>query len=644
MNRIRKEVNPQINQAQAQVIDGIKYFSPLAGYVNRRICVFVCQMIGSLKALRPTLIDKGSKLMQIVKVLADDAALKTAETMLTKADGSSDDESKSGVGDDSVVELSDEDDEDDERGPEVEEKVETAKDPAPEKKSIDIIAAGALRVGQVKTVTGIRARLKAELRSRALEESCSRLAEKKGLSSSEELTAVLGYTEVIRRTHAAQQAEQERLRREQEEKERLEKEQRRRKYREKLFAQDEASSDFEFDEVDDDFNKPVAPSTKADKMELTEESDADASESEDEKDEEEKLAELEMREKELEERLLREAAEEEAAAATAAANAVSEDMKAGEAESSTQIYGDDDVNEADEDTDVKARRTRKLIGDDDEIEGVDDDHSSRPFPPTDTQPTQIVDDSLLLEDEDAVKEAEARPSPVKPADAKPKSKNAKYQEILLRDVMKSKKQSSNMFLDVEAEEEEEEGLQRGLLDFGFGKTSDKIDAEEEADALKLRKADLEGIVDEVSDDEGDEEEGRRRRMEEERKHDRKLQLKILKTLAEGHGAARAAGKAGTRGHFGLDELTTGDLKRLGKSEEDGEESEGEGEERGEVVEIDDEADLQYIDSFKKRVKEAEEARANQVDSDLEADEDESGSDDEVEAEGKHLHRLVVMYI
>ena len=35
------------------------------------------------------------------------------------------------------------------------------------------------------------------------------------------------------------------------------------------------------------------------------------------------------------------------------------------------------------------------------------------------------------------------------------------------------------FLDEEAEEEEEEGLQRGLLDFGFGKTGDKLEADEE---------------------------------------------------------------------------------------------------------------------------------------------------------------------
>jgi hypothetical protein len=59
--------------------------------------------------------------------------------------------------------------------------------------------------------------------------------------------------------------------------------------------------------------------------------------------------------------------------------------------------------------------------------------------------------------------------------------------------------------DGEGEEEEEEG-QRGLRDFGFGTMSELREMDEEKDPLKLRRGDLDHIVDDVSDGEGEEEE------------------------------------------------------------------------------------------------------------------------------------------
>ncbi len=56
----------------------------------------------------------------------------------------------------------------------------------------------------------------------------------------------------------------------------------------------------------------------------------------------------------------------------------------------------------------------------------------------------------------------------------------------------------------DGEGDEEEG-QRGLGDFGFGSMKELREMDEEKDALKLRRGDLDRIVDELS---SDEEEGR----------------------------------------------------------------------------------------------------------------------------------------
>jgi hypothetical protein len=67
-------------------------------------------------------------------------------------------------------------------------------------------------------------------------------------------------------------------------------------------------------------------------------------------------------------------------------------------------------------------------------------------------------------------------------------------------------------LDVEAEEEEEEDMLKGLEDFGFGavnKEAQKAQAlGEENEDVELRDDDFENIVDALSDGEGDEDAGR----------------------------------------------------------------------------------------------------------------------------------------
>ena len=116
-------------------------------------------------------------------------------------------------------------------------------------------------------------------------------------------------------------------------------------------------------------------------------------------------------------------------------------------------------------------------------------------------------------------------------------KNSSYLQALLdeeRQAKAEKARGHSAFVDDEAEEEKEEGQQRGLGDFGFGTTAGYKDKKEEEDALRITKADIEGIVDDVSDDEGDEEAGMKARLEMDERADKARDKSIIKAITEGH--------------------------------------------------------------------------------------------------------------
>ena len=100
----------------------------------------------------------------------------------------------------------------------------------------------------------------------------------------------------------------------------------------------------------------------------------------------------------------------------------------------------------------------------------------------------------------------------------PRDRAEGWKAMLLKEAekLKKKKRMSKKtvagMVEEEAEEEEEEIAAAGLEDFGFGVINKKKDKEEEAEEAflesgKVDDIDLEGIVDELSDDEGDEEAG-----------------------------------------------------------------------------------------------------------------------------------------
>lgn len=577
LEKIRSKVNPHLKQINVAAIDSLRNMDKS--------------------------IDNQAMLRDIVKVFVREDALAAANSAVINDEFQ---EQKNA----DFVNLSDEDG-DDSDGSDVENDGLIAPTAAPPLKSTVAFLNGGLRMGMVKPLFGNRSRLKAELMSRAQDHSAARLATKVGVSSSEDLTRVLGYTESVRKTHAALKAEEDRIAREREEQDIREKDERRRLNRLNWQAKDD-DSEGEFDENDESFLKPVTGARILSKDEDLSDEDSNAvsaansddevvEDDEEELDEDAKLAELEIMERE---RAEREHAQEELASMVATAGSAA----IRQAEPSTHI---------------------------DDHEHVDFDATTNNDLEDSKHGGTIVD----KEDGDPSNGAgEEREKVVKIH----KSRNENYVKVLLADQKKAKQRPGASFIDDEAEEEEEEGLQRGLEDFGFGKASDRLEAEQEEDADRIRKSDLEGVVDELSDGEGDEEEGAIRRMEEEAKRDRQLQMKIVRSLAEGN-MSRSNGSRNGRGHFGIDQLTKGDIGHKGQSADD------EGAVKEDVIGIgedfeDDDALLgKLLTSMTERVKASRDARKGESDEEFSDNEsvgdvDEDGIDDSERTEAARQER------
>ncbi|KAJ0408212.1 hypothetical protein ATCC90586_003320 [Pythium insidiosum] len=206
------------------------------------------------------------------------------------------------------------------------------------------------------------------------------------------------------------------------------------------------------------------------------------------------------------------------------------------------------------------------------------------------------------------------------------------------------------FVEDEAEEEEEEDVLKigGLGDFGFGvpqaATKETKEAEEERNALNFREDDLEGIVDDLSDDERAQEHDLQEIVRRETEEQDKEQVReVMRKVKEGFGRNRRAfsagldGGAGARGRFNLSELVAADgdkleAARLGLLEsdeelndddEDGVNAEGGEKEEAEEEEEDEEAEMERMlrDRFLNQPKiyitssESENEDENEVDKD-----------------------------
>lgn len=197
------------------------------------------------------------------------------------------------------------------------------------------------------------------------------------------------------------------------------------------------------------------------------------------------------------------------------------------------------------------------------------------------------------------------------SDGKPTSKkprNSAWQAILLKEKaalarQKKLQRKNGGLVEGEAEEEEEEEGIVGLEDFGFAVSKKKDDDDDDVDA-DVDEDDLDHVVDDLSDGEGDEEAGDVARKRLEQAEEKERHKEIMRRMREGYDGRRggiASGVGGARGMHRFDQLVAADnrddAKRLGLLNDDelnsDDENEGDGESKVEKKdeEEDDEAAL-----------------------------------------------------
>ena len=189
-----------------------------------------------------------------------------------------------------------------------------------------------------------------------------------------------------------------------------------------------------------------------------------------------------------------------------------------------------------------------------------------------------------------------------------KPKNSAWQAILLKEKaalarQKKLQRKNGGLVEGEAEEEEEEEGIVGLEDFGFAVSKKKDDDDDDVDA-DVDEDDLDHVVDDLSDGEGDEEAGEVARKRLEQAEEKERHKEIMRRMREGYDGRRggiASGVGGARGMHRFDQLVAADnrddAKRLGLLNDDelnsDDENEGDGESKVEKKdeEEDDEAAL-----------------------------------------------------
>lgn len=181
-----------------------------------------------------------------------------------------------------------------------------------------------------------------------------------------------------------------------------------------------------------------------------------------------------------------------------------------------------------------------------------------------------------------------------------KPKNSAWQAILLKEKAalakeKRRQRKNGGLVEAEAEEEEEEEGIVGLEDFGFS-VSKKKDDEDEDDG-DVDEDDLDHVVDDVSDGEGDEEAGEVARKRLEQAEEKERHKEIIRRMREGYDGRRggiASGVGGARGTLRFDQLVAadnrGDAKRLGLLNDDEMNSDDEQDDNKETKKDDEEED------------------------------------------------------
>ena len=167
LNTIRQKVNPHLKKVNAAAIDSLK-------------CIDAA-------------LERRSMLKDIVRVFVKEDVITTAETAV-----------KSSSVDQDEIELKDEEEyvnlssDDDSSSDEQECPAQSRPSPAAAHRPAHTFVNGGLRMGVVSAPHGLRRRLRAELMTKAADNSAARLAHKVGVATSQDLTDVLGYAESVR--------------------------------------------------------------------------------------------------------------------------------------------------------------------------------------------------------------------------------------------------------------------------------------------------------------------------------------------------------------------------------------------------------------------------------------------------------------
>jgi hypothetical protein len=212
---------------------------------------------------------------------------------------------------------------------------------------------------------------------------------------------------------------------------------------------------------------------------------------------------------------------------------------------------------------------------------VDDDEDEvdeeRPY---ETQPADTVAvvtdecspiDGGALSSKEPLHESSTVPDPEALAKRK-REKNLAWKAILEKDKKAAKRKNNSSLIEDEADEEEEEAV-AGLEDFGFVVKKKKDDGEIEPDG-EYNEDDLQHVVDELSDNEGDEDAGEKARKVMERKEEKLRHKEIMRRMREGYDGRRGgiAGGGASRGLHRFDQLVAADnredAKRLGLLNDD----------------------------------------------------------------------------
>ena len=237
--------------------------------------------------------------------------------------------------------------------------------------------------------------------------------------------------------------------------------------------------------------------------------------------------------------------------------------------------------------------------------------------------------------------------------SKPKGpRNKAWQAILQQDAEKAKKKKRSQLVEEEADEEEEEEV-AGLEDFGFVVHKKKGgDDDDDADLGEFDADDLEHVVDDLSDDEGDEQAGDKARKAMEAKEEKERHKEMLRRMRDGYDGRRggiAGATGGARGFHRFDQLVAADnredAKQLGLLNDDelDSDNEEEGIEKGADNEEDDEHML--LDKMLKArflhrsTVEEENFSDDEGDEDSDAMNDVDGTVDNVDEEEKEQERL-----